>query len=187
MTNQCACGLELKYCDAGFDRKLVDKGIISGYATLFGVPDRSGDVVRKGAFSNSLASYAATGNKIKMLWQHDVNRPIGVWESIQEDDKGLFVQGRIIEEVAIGKEAAILLRAGALDGLSIGFRCEESEDGSMGRRVITRLELWEISLVTFPMLPQARAVMEHEEIQSKSLDAILRELRDIRAQIETHY
>ena len=91
-----------------------------------------------------------------MLWQHDPSQPIGVWDEIREDDKGLFVKGRILSDVAKGKEAAALLSAGAIDGLSIGYRTIKAGRGAKGERLLQELDLWEVSIVTFPMLPTAR-------------------------------
>ena len=91
-----------------------------------------------------------------MLWQHDPAQPIGVWDEVREDERGLFVKGRILTEVERGREAVALIEAGAIDGLSIGYRTLRSvKDGKGGRR-LSELELWEVSLVTFPMLPDAR-------------------------------
>ncbi len=90
-----------------------------------------------------------------MLWQHDPREPIGVWDEVREDAHGLFVKGRILSEVARGREAVALIGAGAIDGLSIGYRTIRAAGGT-GKRVLTEVELWEVSLVTFPMLSEAR-------------------------------
>ena len=91
-----------------------------------------------------------------MLWQHDPARPIGVWDEVREDAKGLFVRGRLLLEVQAAREAHVLLQAGAIDGLSIGYRTLRSEKAETGQRLLHEIELWEVSLVTFPMLPEAR-------------------------------
>ena len=128
-------------------------GAFEGYASVFDVVDQGLDVVRRGAFANSLAG----GRKVKMLWQHDQSQPIGVWDEIREDDHGLFVRGRLLNDVAKGKEAASLLRAGALDSMSIGYRVKEASEEAGGRvRALDEIDLFEISLVTFPMLPDAQ-------------------------------
>jgi len=120
---------------------------IEGYASLWGVADLNGDVVQAGAFADSLAKTGAEG--VRMLNQHDARAPVGVWEQIVEDARGLFVRGRIEDWSA---EARF---AGALDGLSIGYRTARAR--RQGRlRVLSAVELWEVSLVTFPMLPGAR-------------------------------
>ena len=128
-------------------------GHLEGYAALFGEPDRGGDIVAPGAFADTLRDRASS---VKLLWQHDPARPIGVWVAITEDSRGLHGRGRRLTASPKGREAAALLEAGALDGLSIGYRTVEAERAGPHRR-LTRLELWEISLVTFPMAERARA------------------------------
>ncbi len=91
-----------------------------------------------------------------MLWQHDPAQPIGVWDEVREDARGLYVKGRILRDVEKGREAAALIEAGAIDGLSIGYRTKRAEKDARGQRLLHDLELWEVSLVTFPMLPEAR-------------------------------
>ena len=135
---------------------LVADARVEGYASLFGAPDQGGDVVVAGAYAASLAVMAAAGRRVKMLWQHDPAQPIGVWDEVREDARGLWVRGRILADVARGREALALIGAGALDGLSIGYRTKRAERmAGAGRRLI-EVELWEVSLVTFPMLSQAR-------------------------------
>jgi uncharacterized protein len=129
---------------------------VQGYASLFGVRDQGGDVVQKGAYGASLKAMATTGRRVKMLWQHDPAQPIGVWDEVREDATGLWVKGRILVDVERGREAAALLAAGAIDGLSIGYRTLRAERDGKGQRLLAELELWEVSLVTFPMLPEAR-------------------------------
>jgi len=130
-------------------------GAFEGYASLFGLADQGGDVVMPGAFRASLAERGAAG--VRMLWQHDPNTPIGVWDTVVEDQRGLFVSGRLDLEVAKARELYALMRSGAVDGLSIGFRTTRArKDPASGRRRLYAIDLWEISLVTFPMLPQAR-------------------------------
>jgi HK97 family phage prohead protease len=127
---------------------------LSGYASLFNTPDRSGDVVMPGAFRKGLARKQGT---VKMLFQHDPAEPVGVWDLCQENAKGLYAAGRLLPGVRRGLELMELLAEGAVDGLSIGFRIlKASRDAATGRRLITEIDLWEISIVTFPMLPGAR-------------------------------
>lgn len=126
---------------------------IEGYASLWGVADLNGDVVAKGAFDRSLAVAGADG--VRMLHQHESRAPIGVWDEMGEDERGLWVRGRIMDWSAEARFAQALSRAGALDGLSIGFRSQRARrEGRL--RVLVEVELWEVSLVTFPMLPGAR-------------------------------
>ncbi|WP_375256033.1 HK97 family phage prohead protease [Yoonia sp.] len=144
--------LEHKFCTLGTDVIVTDGTTISGYASLFGAPDQGGDTVQRGAYAASLAK----GRGVKMLWQHDPAQPIGVWDEVCEDGKGLWVKGRLLTDVAKGREAASLIAARAIDGLSIGYRTVKAAKDGNGGRLLSELELWEVSLVTFPMLPEAR-------------------------------
>ena len=130
-------------------------GSFEGYASVFGLPDLGGDIVVRGAFRDSLAQRGARG--IKLLWQHDSSEPLGVWTSIAEDARGLHVKGQLNLDVGRAREIHALMREGAVDGLSIGFRTDRSAtDTKTGIRSLQKIDLWEISVVTFPMLPQAR-------------------------------
>ena len=149
-------GLELKFCTPGGDLAVTEGSEIAGYASLFGLADQGGDVVQPGAYGAGLARLVAKGGRVKMLWQHDPAQPIGVWDEIREDERGLWVKGRLLPEIARAREAAALISAGAIDGLSIGYRTVAAEKDGQGRRLLTEVELWEVSVVTFPMLPQAR-------------------------------
>ena len=130
-------------------------GSFCGYATLFGRIDLARDAVEPGAFRNSLKRRGP--ESVRMLFQHDPNQPIGRWTEIREDTRGLFVRGRLTPGVAKSGEVLALMRSGALDGLSIGFRTVRArKDAATGVRRILEADLWEISIVTFPMLPDAR-------------------------------
>ncbi|MCZ8186528.1 MAG: HK97 family phage prohead protease [Beijerinckiaceae bacterium] len=132
-----------------------DAGLFEGYASLFGVMDLGRDVVMPGAFRHSLSRRGAGG--IRLLWQHDPARPIGRWTRLSEDGRGLHVAGRLDLEQALAREVHGLMRRGLVEGLSIGYRTErERRDPETGLRRLDEVDLWEISLVTFPMLPQAR-------------------------------
>lgn len=130
-----------------------ETGVFEGYASLFEVADLGRDVVAPGAFAESLARRGTAG--VRMLWQHDPAQPIGRWLSIAEDGRGLRVRGELNLAVARAREVHALLRDGAIDGLSIGFRVERSRPAA-GLRRLEKLDLWEISVVTFPMHPGAR-------------------------------
>ena len=150
-------GLEKKFHRFNDELTLGEDHVIEGYASLFGSVDQGGDVVQPGAYTASLSA----GRKVKMLWQHDPAEPIGIWDEVREDAKGLYVKGRLLEDVARAREAAALTKAGAIDGLSIGYRTVKASKDDRGRRLLNEVELWEVSLVTFPMLPEAR-VGSHE-------------------------
>ena len=134
---------------------IAEDGVFEGYASLFGLPDLGKDMVVPGAFAASLARRGARG--VRMLWQHDPGEPIGRWLSIAEDARGLRVRGKLNLAVARAREIHSLMKEGAVDGLSIGFRVERARhDRATGLRRLERVDLWEISVVTFPMLPGAR-------------------------------
>lgn len=143
-----------------FDHPLERESFgFAGYASLFNISDLSGDTVLIGAFHRSLKMRGASG--IRMLWNHDPAEPIGVWTAIHEDSRGLRVEGRLTTAVARSRGLAALIQDGALDGLSIGFhtvrsnRPKPATKGGPGRRLI-EIDLWEVSLVAFPMQPGAR-------------------------------
>lgn len=144
---------------------VVSEGhVVEGYASLFGKTDQGGDIVQKGAYAASLKRLSARGGRVKMLWQHDPGQPIGVWDEVREDATGLWVKGRILPQVEKGREVAALVEAGAIDGLSIGYRTVKAERNGKGQRLLSELELWEVSLVTFPMLPEARVAAKAEAL-----------------------
>lgn len=129
---------------------------ITGYASLWGVADLAGDVVVPGAFAASVARRGPGG--VRMLYQHGERTPVGVWSRIEEDARGLKVEGQILDITPEGRMAAALVRAGCMDGLSIGFRAVRARrDGRL--RMLAEVDLWEVSLVTFPMLPGARLTL----------------------------
>jgi len=134
-----------------------EKGMFEGYGSIFGNKDLGNDVVEIGAFSKSLRKRKP--KEVKLLWQHKQDQPIGVFESIKEDGDGLAVKGRLALGTQQGREAFELMKMGALDGLSIGYKADpnkQSYDERRKRRMLKEVDLMEISLVTFPMNPQAR-------------------------------
>ncbi len=152
--------LETKFAHFNGVAALKNECEISGYASVFGKADQSGDVVQSGAYQRCLKTLADAGRSVKMLWQHDPTKPIGVWDEVHEDGAGLFVKGRLLPEIQGGSEALALIKAGAIEGLSIGYRTLKAEKSINKGRLLHELELWEVSLVTFPMLPQARVTTD---------------------------
>lgn len=135
--------------------ELGGDGTFSGYASLFGEVDLGKDVIERGAFQASLVERGHGG--VRMLYQHDPNEPIGAWTMLREDSRGLYVEGQLAKGVARAREVHALMKSGALDGLSIGFRTVRARnEAKTGIRRILEADLWEISVVTFPMLPSAR-------------------------------
>ena len=138
-------------------RTIIDAdGTVEGYASLFGEIDQARDMVIPGAFLNTLKQRGL--RRIPMLFQHDPSEPVGIWLDLREDLRGLYARGRLIPDVARGRELLSLLREGAIDGLSIGFKTVRGRYDPKARvRRLEQVELWEISIVTFPLLPGARA------------------------------
>jgi HK97 family phage prohead protease len=163
MADEVGLRLERKFARLGAELTVRDGTAIEGYASVFGRVDQGNDIVAAGAYARSLAALAQAGRAVRMLWQHDPREPIGVWDEVREDSRGLWVKGRMLAEVARGREAAALVAAGAIDGLSIGFRTVRATKDDAGRRVLSELDLWEVSLVTFPMLPEARVAQKADD------------------------
>ncbi|SPU44836.1 phage prohead protease, HK97 family [Brevundimonas diminuta] len=146
----------------GLDVKAVgDDGVIEGYASTFNVIDSYGEMVAPGAFKASIAGLKRAKRGLKMLWQHDSHQPIGIWDDLEEDAKGLRVVGRLLKDtVAKAAEAYALIREGALDELSIGYRELESapHPDQRGVTILKKLDLREVSPVTFGALGQAARI-----------------------------
>lgn len=140
-----------------FEARADIDGAVEGYGSVFGVQDSYDDVVMPGAFAASIAAHRAAGTMPAMLWQHDANEPIGVWSEIREDDNGLYMKGRLALATGGGSKAYELLKMGAINGLSIGFMTKSAEwNTETGVREVREIELWEVSLVTFPANTAAR-------------------------------
>lgn len=129
-----------------------EEGRFSGYASIFSRIDSGGDIVQPGAFAKSLAKRRG---RIRLLFQHDPKEPVGIWEELREDAHGLFAAGRLVPGVERADALRKLIETRALDGLSIGFRTvKASRQG--GQRLLHEIDLYEISIVTFPMMEEAR-------------------------------
>ena len=176
----CQCDTEIKKLTFHSEVKANDdKGTFTGYGSIFGNEDQGSDIMQKGAFTKSLEQRPAS--KVKLLYQHKTDEPIGIFESMYEDEKGLFVKGRLAMGTQKGREAYELLKMGALDGMSIGFRADPDKQGynenKRGTRTLKEVDLMEISLVTFPM--NERALIENVKASQKSIrewEKILREV-----------
>lgn len=146
---------------------------ISGYGSVFGNEDKGGDVVMPGAFKECIAS----GRKPKMLWNHDPAQPIGAWDEMSEDERGLRMKGRISRKGKAG-EIADLIEMGGIEGLSIGYRTKEYEmDAEKGVRKLTKLDLWETSVVTFPMNEMAGIyAMKAEDITQRDIERAFKDM-----------
>lgn len=148
----------LKIRDFDLSVKAVsDDGLFSGYGSVFGEVDSYREVVAPGAFAESLAQIKAKGRPVPVLWQHRSGEPIGVYSSLAEDAHGLKVEGQLVLEVGRAKEAHALMKAGAVSGLSIGYYVrEDSWDEKERVRTLKKVDLVEVSLVTFPANDEAR-------------------------------
>ncbi len=135
--------------------------VIAGYASLFGTPDLAGDVVEQGAFAQTLKTWPAP--LIAMLFQHDPKRPIGRWTAAYEDAQGLWMQGVIEPGLYDARTVLGLIQSGAAEGLSIGFRALDATPRPSGGRILKTIDLREVSVVTFPMLPRARLRLRAEQ------------------------
>jgi len=145
-------------------------GTFSGYASVFDVIDQGRDVVMKGAFAKTIRDIEASGRPLPVLWQHDSYNPIGIITLMKEDERGLYVEGKLALDAPQGAAALSLLQMGAISGMSIGYITTKwSADEETGVRSLIELELWEISLVTFPMNEAARV----EAVKSKLEDGKL--------------
>jgi HK97 family phage prohead protease len=139
-----------------------DEGEITGIAWPFNSPDRVGDVIERKAFANARTP-------LPLLFAHDPAQPVGVWNEIQTTGAGLTLKGRLlVDSIERAREVRALVQAGAVTGLSIGFRTKSATPRRNGGRVISALELLECSLVTIPSHPGARVT------SAKSASEILR-------------
>jgi len=151
--------MTIKVRDFDLSVKAVrEDGFFSGYGSVFGVVDSYNEIVAAGAFIDSLADRKARNRPIPVLWQHRTDAPIGVYETVCEDAKGLYVEGRLLtKDVALAREAHALMKAGAITGLSIGYWTRESSyDEKTGIRTLTKLDLEEVSIVTMPANDESR-------------------------------
>lgn len=148
----------LRYRDFDLKATAAEAGKFTGYGSVFGVVDSYNEIVAPGAFAESLAEIEKKGRPVPVLWQHRSGEPIGIYKSLREDDTGLAVEGLLaIDKVPRADEAYALLQMGAVSGLSIGyFVREDSFDQKTKVRTLKRLDLVEVSLVTFPANDDAR-------------------------------
>lgn len=156
-------------------KELTEEGTFEGYASVFGVRDFYNEVVEPGAFVESLVRHKREGSKPLLLWQHNPDEPIGVWDDLAEDKKGLWGKGRLLTGVQRADEALIMLKGGAIQGLSIGYREVEAEPAEgTGPRRLKKLDLLEASLVSFPANRRARV----EAVKNERMEEFARRLRD---------
>lgn len=153
--------MDIEQQDFRFELKNLDDnaGTFTGYGSVFGVQDEGQDIVLKGAFAESIAKRKQQNRPLPMLFSHDHRQPIGTYTDVKEDDYGLYVEGRFTKGVSKAEEVRALMKDKAIDGLSIGFRSVDYEiDTNANVRKLKKVDLFEISVVTFPMLDVARAM-----------------------------
>ena len=156
-----------------------DDGSVEGYGSVFGVRDSYDDVIACGAFVGSIKAHKSNETMPAMLWQHDSGQPIGVWMDMTEDAKGLHIKGKLALDTVKGKEAHALLKMGALNGLSIGFVSKQwAYDRETEVRTLTEIDLWEVSLVTFPANEKARITNVKSVVEMTAPKDAERTLRD---------
>lgn len=151
--------MEIRYIDRPFEIKAVhDDGVFEGFGSVFGNVDSYKEIVAPGAFAESLAAWKSAGRLPPVLWQHRSGEPIGPYVEMEEQPVGLWVKGRLlVDDVVRAKEARALMKAKAVNGLSIGFVTrEDSYDRVTGIRTLKKVDLWEVSVVTFPANPAAQ-------------------------------
>lgn len=157
-------------------RSTGNRGEIEGYASVFdGSPDAYGDIIAAGAFSASLSTHKAAGRMPPLLWAHDQAAPIGIWQDMSEDSRGLHVRGRILTETSAGRDAFELVRQKAVTGLSIGFTLPDgtTERTSVGRR-LHQIDLHEVSVVAIPANPAARITEVRSFGSPREVEEVLR-------------
>lgn len=155
-------------------KSLTDAGEFEGYASTFGgEPDSYGDVIAPGAYADSLAAHKAAVTMPKMFWQHNPAEPIGRWLEMSEDSKGLYAKGKLNMDVQRAREAYALLKAGDIDGLSIGYRIKKhSVDADTGIWTLEKLDLHEVSIVSIgandsATISSVKAAKQHHDLLAK--------------------
>lgn len=165
-------------------KALSEDGTFEGYGSIFNNQDYGGDIVAPGAFKRTLEELSQSGRALPMLWQHDSDHPIGACTDLKEDSRGLFFKGSLLLDVQRGAEAYALLKRGIVSGLSIGYvtkTYEIDEADDKWTRTLLDVDLFEISLVTFPMNNEARVSQVKRKIEGgqmpslKQFEAFLRD------------
>ena len=176
--------MQIKNCNLKYElnlKSLNESGFFAGYASVFNIEDNHKDIILAGAFKKSL-NKKNSFSKIKLLWQHKADEPIGVFNKISEDKHGLYVEGNLLLSIQRAREAFSLMKSGALEGLSIGFIVKDSYNDKNGTRIISEAELWEISLVTFPANNSAKVTVlksENNNFEFEELESLIEKSIDI--------
>lgn len=164
---------------------LGESGEIIGYASVFNTIDAARDIVMPGAFLKTLHFWKRKGKWPKMLWNHEVANPIGTWTKMEETPHGLYVEGKILLDIQRGREVYSLLKSGAIEGLSIGYRVKESHlDPQTRAKKLTNLELLEVSFVTFPANAEAQILSVKDD---NTLARFITEIKQAEIRIRKRY
>lgn len=162
-------------------KAVSEDGTFSGYASVFDVVDSQRDIMKRGAFAASIARYISKGRMPSLLWQHNIDEPCGIITTLREDERGLYFEGKLALDIQRGREAYALLKMGALDGISVGYSAVNYEyDTKEGVRELIEVELWEVSLVTFPANTAAR-VTQVKTLKGVTVETIAERKRDVEA------
>ncbi|WP_085248039.1 HK97 family phage prohead protease [Gilliamella mensalis] len=177
--------LNKKRLDIPFEIKSIsDTGAFTGYGSVFGVKDSYSDIVIKGAFANSLNKWKEKGRLPALLWQHKMDEPIGYYTKMVEDDNGLYLEGQLlIDDDPLAKRAHAHMKAKSLSGLSIGYILNDYDyDNEKSAFILKDIDLWEVSVVTFPANDEARidnvkSIFESGDIPPpKEIERVLRDV-----------
>ena len=154
-------------------KAVQEDGFFSGYGAVFGNVDWYNDVILPGAFTASLAKWRAKNKMPPVLWNHNDSEPIGVYTNIYEDEKGLYVEGKLlIDDVPRAKSTHALLKAGAIDGLSIGYSTKKANQQGNGVRELVEVELGEISIVTTPANEKSTVISVKSKLEEGELPSL---------------
>ncbi len=167
--------MEKRFLEVPFEIKAIhdEDGIFEGYGSVFGNVDEDGDIIETGAFTKSLLKHHTNQTQPALLWMHDPMHPVGRYLEVREDARGLYVKGQLILDSSQGRDAYALLKGGAINGLSIGYVPKAWELNKTNKtRQLKEVELWEVSLVTFPANTLARIMTVKHKISTGDIPSL---------------
>ncbi|EPL3573023.1 HK97 family phage prohead protease, partial [Acinetobacter baumannii] len=156
------------------EQTVQEDGFFSGYLAVFNNIDSHGDVIRKGAFLKTIEEWNSKGKYPAIFWNHDPDEPIGVFTLMREDEKGLYVEGRLlISDIVRAKSTYALMKVKAIDGMSIGYiTIQATHDPQTMIRELLELELVEGSIVAFPSNPNSLISSVKSKLQDGELPSL---------------
>nr|WP_232503112.1 HK97 family phage prohead protease [Wolbachia endosymbiont of Cimex lectularius] len=163
------------FCSSLSIKSIEENGVFSGYVSVFNVVDKQNDLILPGAFKENLNK-----DKTTLLWQHNPSEPIGYIIDIHENDVGLYITAHLLLGIQKAEEVYLMLKTGVINGLSIGYiPIEYDIDHESEARVLRQVELWEVSLVTFPANLAAQVVnVKSQDNEQKVLIRAIKKARD---------